>query len=72
MILGLLLMLVMCDYRAAAGDARIWVADFPSGANARPISPGAKTVDLQGDGCFTPISQKVPACAFTSNPPVLL
>ena len=45
---------------AAAGVARVWVADI-TGANARPISPGAKTVDLQGDGCFTPISQKVPA-----------
>ncbi len=46
---------------AAAGDARVWVADVPTGANAHPISPGAETVDLQGDGCFTPISQKVPA-----------
>jgi hypothetical protein len=45
---------------AADGDARVWVADI-SGANARPISPGAKSVDLQGDGCITPISQKVPA-----------
>ena len=45
---------------AAAGVARVWVADI-TGANARPVSPGAKTVDLQGDGCFTPISQKVPA-----------
>lgn len=43
-----------------AGVARVWVADI-TGANARPISPGRTSVDLQGDGCMTPISQKVPA-----------
>jgi hypothetical protein len=40
--------------------ARVWVADI-TGANARAISSGAKSVDLQQDGCLTPVSQKVPA-----------
>eukprot|EP00937_MAST-01D_sp_MAST-1D-sp2_P007665 g7665.t1 len=39
---------------------RLWIAEA-DGTRAAPASPGATSVDLQGDGCVTPISQKVPA-----------